>query len=535
MTGNLRAKRRTTLRSVNLGNGDFDEGDKSDAAEVIRFIEENCYVPEGKDVGKPLKVAPFMRQDIVAIYNNPRATTRRAIISRGRKNAKTVEAALLMLAHLVGPMARPNSGLYSSALSRDQAAITFKRAAQIVRLSPTLSPYVQIVESHKLMACPALGTEYRALSADASTNLGLSPSFVVHDELGQVKGPMSDLYEAIETATQAQENPLSIIISTQAVDNNDLLSILIDDAQTGSDPRTVLRMNTAPDHLDPFTVAAVKAANPAFNIFMNQAEVMGMLESAKRLPSRQAAFENYILNRRVEAFQPFVSKAVWQLNGKTPVNSFKGLPVYGGLDLSECNDLTALVLQAPVDGTWHVRPTFWLPGVGLRERSRLDRREYDVWAKQGHLVAIEGSKTVDFSYVAQYLRVLCDTFDVRKIAFDRWGFRHLKPWLVQSGFTEREIESIFVEFGQGMQSMSPALRELESLLLNGKMAHGNHPVLSMCAANAVVQRDPAGNRKLTKAKSRGRIDGMVSLAMATSVAGTHIEKKIETSTLMGVF
>ena len=106
-----------------------------------------------------------------------------------------------------------------------------------------------------------------------------------------------------------------------------------------------------------------------------------------------------------------------------------------------------------------------------------------------------------------------------QIAFDRWNFKHLKPWLAKAGFSDEELAR-FVEFGQGFASMSPALRDLESDLLTKKILHGNHPVMNMCAANAVVQSDPAGNRKLAKNKSSGRIDGMVSLAMAKSVAAT---------------
>lgn len=118
------------------------------------------------------------------------------------------------------------------------------------------------------------------------------------------------------------------------------------------------------------------------------------------------------------------------------------------------------------------------------------------------------------------MRRVFDTLDVRQYAFDRWNWRHLRPWLLKVGFTDVELER-FVEFGQGFQSMSPALRDLESAILTGNLAHGDHPVLTMCAANAVVQSDPAGNRKLNKAKSRGRIDGMVALAMAKGVAGSY--------------
>ena len=236
-----------------------------------------------------------------------------------------------------------------------------------------------------------------------------------------------------------------------------------------------------------------------------------MAEDARRMPSREAEYRNLILNQRVEAHNPFVTKSVWMMSGDSPVQS-GGL--YGGLDLSETNDLTALVL---VDERFNVKPHFWLPDDGLVERSRQDRVPYDLWAKEGYLNTTPGA-SIEYEYVAEYIAKLFDGKDIRKIAFDRYNMRHLKPWLIKAGLSESFIEDKFVDFGQGYVSMSPALRNLESLLLNAKLKHGNHPVLNMCAANSVVKRDEAGNRKLDKAKSRGRIDGMVSLTMACSVA-----------------
>lgn len=482
----------------------------------IAWCEEHLRIPEGKFVGKPLKLAPFMRDDFKAIYDNPKGT-RRAIVSRGRKNAKTTESAMILLLHLCGPEARANSQLYSAAQSRDQAAILFNLAAKMVRLSPTLNPFVIVRDSGKQLACPELGTLYKALSAEASTAYGLSPVLTVHDELGQVKGPRSELYEALETATAAQEEPLSIIISTQAPTDGDLLSVLIDDAKEGHDPRTVLRMQSAPPDLDPFSEKAIRAANPAFDHFMNKAEVLAMAEDARRMPSRQAEFENLILNRRVEASNPFVSRALWETCAADPAPMDEDMPLYGGLDLSEVQDLTALVLIGKRDGVWNVYPRFWLPAEGLVLKSQKDRVPYDVWAKSGHLLTAPG-KSIDYEWVAVELHRLDQTHNLRKIAFDRWNFRHLKPWLLKAGFTEERITELFEEFGQGYQSMSPALRELEGEILNGRIAHGNHPVLTMCAANAVVQSDPAKNRKLSKATSSGRIDGMVALTMAVGVA-----------------
>lgn len=446
-----------------------------------------------------------------------------AIISYAKKNAKTSLAAFLVLLHLCGPEAKPNTQLPSTAQSKEQAAVLFKLAAKIVRMSPTLLPVVVIRDTVKELLCPELGTLYKALSADASTAHGQSPIFAVHDELGQVKGPVSELFNAIENAMGAHDEPLSIVISTQAPTDADLLSMLIDDAKTGTDPRVVLSLYTADPLLDPFSEEAIKQANPAYGDFLNAKEVRDQADRAKRMPSQEPLYRNYTLNQRVEMNSPFVSQTVWDACGGKVVDSFKGLPVYGGLDLSEVSDLTALVLVAPVDGVWHVKPTFWLPGASIREKSRADRVPYDVWEKQGHLVKTAGP-TVDYEYVAEHLRGLFDAHDVRKIAFDAWNWRHLKPWLSKAGFTEDQLEgdyAVFEQMRQGFQTMSPALRDLESSILNEQIRHGKHPVLSMCAANATVQTDPAGNRRLSKMKSHGRIDGMVALAMAMSVAGTY--------------
>jgi phage terminase large subunit-like protein len=499
-----------------------NSGNESRGNRNADWIEQHCYVPEGKLVGQPVELRDWQRREICRIYDNP-AGTRRAILSFGRKNGKTALASFLLILHLVGPESRVNSQLYSTAQSRDQAAILFALAAKTIRISPTLRDAIVIRDTAKQLACPDRGTLYRALSADASTAYGLSPVFIVHDELGQVKGPRSELYEALETATGAQENPLSIIISTQAPTDADLLSLLLDDALAGNDPRVVASLYSAPTDGDPFSEQSVRAANPAFGDFMVADEVMAMAADASRIPSRENEFRNLILNQRVEASSPFISQQLWSACGTKP-ESLAGVPVYAGLDLSEVRDLTALVMIGQVNGVWQVHPIFWLPGTGLAEKSRADHVPYDVWKAQDQVVTTPG-KSVDYAYVAAELRGLVGTYNIVKIAFDRWNFRHFKPWLLQAGFTEKEVTEKFVEFGQGFQSMSPALRDLESTILDGKLAHGNHPVLSMCAKNSVVQKDPAGNRKLTKARSSGRIDGMVALAMALGAAPQEQERK----------
>jgi phage terminase large subunit-like protein len=505
--------------------------DRVTAADVIEFIETTCYVPEGARVGQKLKLFDWQKDELRKIYDNP-AGTRRAIISMGRKNAKSTLCACLLLNHLCGPSARgkPNSQLYSAAQSRDQAGIVFSLACKMIRLNSDLRSAVTIQETAKSLICSELGTKYRALSAETSTAFGLSPTFTIFDELGQCRGPRSSLYEALESATGAQESPLTVIISTQAPTDTDFLSMLIDDALAGHDPCTVVSLHTAPPELDPFDEATIKLANPAFDGFMNQREVLAMAEAARRMPAREAEFRNLILNQRIESNNPFISPSVWAACG-TPVAPLDGVQVYAGLDLSSTIDLTALVLLGKHDGKWHVHPTFWLPSEGLSEKSASDHVPYDLWHSQGYLQATPG-KTVSYEYVAHHLRDVFQRYDVQKIGFDRWNMKHLKPWLLRAGFSEQMIVDHFVEFGQGMASMSPALRDLEQVLIEGELAHGGHPVLTMNVSNTVIVLDDAGNRKPSKRKSTGRIDGLVALAMAIGVAPLQ-EPVIDVTSMIG--
>lgn len=462
-----------------------------------------------------MKLTVEQRKWIRSIYDTP---TRRFILSMARKQGKTAFAACLLLLHLVGPEARANSQLFSAAQSRDQAAILFALAAKMVRMSPTLNQYVGVRDTAKQLYCHELGTLYRALSADASTAYGLSPVFVVHDELGQVRGPRSDLYEALETASGAQEEPLSIVISTQAPTDADLLSLLIDDAKRKEDPRTKLVLYEADVALDPFSEEAIRQASPHFDVFMNQQEVLDQAAGAKRMPSREASYRNLMLNQRINTSNPFVSRGVWtECGAAIDADVFGRATVHMGLDLSARNDLTAIAAVArDEDGILHAEPFFFAPEAGVRERSTRDRAPYDMWAQQGYLTLTPGA-SVDYEIVAKWLVEYCDGHDVASIRFDRWRFD-----VLQAEFKRLGVELPLEPFGQGFKDMTPALDTLEAELMNKTLRHGNHPILTMCASNAVATIDHAGNRKLDKSKATGRIDGLVALAMAASGAALGV-------------
>ena len=482
------------------------------AERVIRFIEEFLVVPEGALVGQPVKLLPWQRDLIAEIYNNP---TRTAIISVARKNGKTALISMLLLAHLIGPEARPNGQIYSAAQSRDQASIVFGYAAKMVRMSNELEPLVRVTDSGKRLFAPRTGVTYRALSADATTAYGLSPILAIHDELGQVRGPRSELFDALETAMGAQANPLSVILSTQAPTDADLLSVLIDDALAKHDPQTRVFLYAADRDDDPWSEATWRKANPALGVFNNLSEMRRQAEAAKRLPSFEAAFRNLHLNQRVAAENHLFSPSIWKLNGGRPdMSAFEDFQVFCGVDLSSRLDLTAAVFVCRDDkGIVHVLPRFWAPADGLRDRALRDRAPYDTWRDQGFLTATPG-KTVDYGYVARELADFSRRFSLQKVCFDRWRIHDLGRELANIG-AELPLEP----FGQGYRDMAPAIDQLENLAVEGKLRHGMNPVLTWCTTNAVVSADAAGNRKLDKSRASGRIDGIVALAMAVAAMG----------------
>ena len=473
---------------------------------VIAFIHKYCRVPEGKLVGQPIKLMPFQEAFLKEIYDNPHGT-HTAVLSIARKNGKTALIACILIAHIAGPEAVLNSQIVSGAMSRDQASIVFNLAVKIINLSPELSSRIRIFPSGKRLLGISKNVEYKALAADGKTAHGLSPILAILDELGQVEGPTDPFIEAVETAQGAYDNPLKIIISTQARTDNDMLSLIID---APDDPHIVKHIYRAPEEASLEDPRTWEIANPALGVFNSLSNIKKHLAKALAIPSFEPSFRNLICNMRVEAIAPFVTKTTWLANGAVP-DEAKGKKIWAGLDLSQVKDLTALVL---VDEDGGVHCKFWLPEFGLKERVREDRVPYDLWVKQGFLTLTPG-KAVDYRMVAAEMKQVFAKYDVQGVGFDRWRIDMLKPWLAMEGLTDVDIDK-FRDFGQGHASMTPALDALEVKLLNEQLKHGENPILTMCASNVKVDTS-GGGKKFDKRKYRGRIDGMVALAMAVGV------------------
>jgi len=485
---------------------------------VIQFIEKYCVVPEGKLVGQPMRLESFQKRFITEVYDNP-AGTRRGILSIARKNGKSGLIAAMVLAHIVGPEARLNAQIVSGARSRDQAALVFNLAWKMCQLSEELSKLVRVVPSGKRLIGLPMNVEYRAMAAEGKTAHGLSPVVIILDELGQVRGSQDAFVEALETAQGAYDDGLQLVISTQAPTDADMLSVWIDDAKRSDDPHTVCHVYAADEDADVMDREGWEKANPAIGSFRSRIELEQAADKAARMPSFENSFRNLYLNQRVNMVAAFVSPSVWKDgNGPASDDVFLAGPVYGGLDLSATTDLTALILTArDHEGVNHVRAYFWMPQDSVIEAAKRDRAPYDVWVRDGLLRTTPG-KVIDYAFVARDIGALTADLPVAKIGFDRWRMDRMQGALDSAG-----VALPLEPFGQGYVSMSPALDALEADLLQGKVRHGGHPVLTMCAANAVAVPDPAGNRKLDKSKATGRIDGMVALAMAEGVEAMYRE------------
>lgn len=476
-------------------------------AELVTEFAEGLRIPEGTLVGQPLFLMPMQSNFITDTF---RGGVRRAILSVARRNTKTATVAIIVLAALIGPLVIENAVIVSAARARHQASMVFEYCRKMIR-SSGLSPYFKIKRAAKEIECPMFGTSYRAMSADADTSVGQGVRICVHDELGRVEGPTDKLFDALSTAMGSYSDSLEIIISTQAPSDNDLLSILIDDALLSPNPSTVVHLYTAPEGCDVEDREAWAAANPAIAYGVRDlGDIERLASEAKRLPSREASFRNFILNQRVRTTEHYIPPSLWDACA-TPANEdvLRAGPCFGGLDLSSRNDLTALYLVAKgEDLLWHGRLWVWTPEETLEERCRTDRTDYHLWVKQGLIETVPGS-SLDYEWIAHRLGEIAEEYPLSVIAFDRWRIGELRLQLDKQG-----IDLPLEEHGQGFKDFTVAVDSLEAAVLNGELAHGGNPVLRWSIANVAISRDHAGNRKFDKRMKWRRIDPAVAAAMA---------------------
>jgi phage terminase large subunit-like protein len=382
----------------------------------------------------------------------------------------------------------------------------------MIALDPTLRHATRILRASKTIWNDETGGRYRALSADAPSIHGISPAFSIHDELGEIAAPTSDLYSAVEDSMRTAARPLSLIISTVASDPGRLFNLLVTDAQSGRDSAVVCHLYQVPADYSGslYGEEALKLANPGW-AFMNQRELLAAAAQAEALPSFRNAYRRFSLNQAIASGSPFMSRDLWAGCAAMP-RPIVGRTCFAGADLSATHDLTALAFISSDEMTdlIDVEAHFWLPEAAL-DGPDCDAN-YLQWTQQGFIRLCPG-KRISPEMVAADMRELFRERDVRRCGYDSWGMDRLKPWLAQVGFPASDIDGKFIAVGQNYKGLTNAVSDLEG----ARLRHGANPVLRMCMANVVTTMDTSGNRKFDRKKSRRRIDGAVALLFALAV------------------
>jgi phage terminase large subunit-like protein len=495
---------------------------------IVCFVEA-LPVTSGALAGKKFKLRSWQHEILKGMYRtvNGKRVVREVLITMPRKNGKTGLIAALTLCHLCGPEAVPRGQVYSAAAERKQAALLFDEMKAIIAQVPWLERRCNVRDFTKDIEDIETGSKYIALSADAKSKHGFSASFWVYDELAQAHD--RKLYDVLSTSTGARREPLGIVISTQSSDPKHIMSERVDYARQVrdgviEDPSFYGCIYTAPDDADPWDERTWHACNPALGDFRSLQEMRDYAVKAQRIPEQETAFRLFYLNQR---FSPaelrYIPRPDWDACGiksQAEVDALaellKGRPCYGGLDLSEKNDLTAFVLAFPFDEHVVALPFFWTRQDGIDDRGAKDRAAYALWARQGHLRTTPG-KVIDYEYVASAIAELTAPYELKAVACDPWQIDKFNQALSDVGAHQIQL----FKHGQGFKDLDPAVRTLEDLALAWRLQHPNNPVLTWCMDNVRLLRDAAGNRKFDKKNSTGRIDGVVALAMALNLAASQ--------------
>lgn len=490
---------------------------------AVAFIESLCHT-KGTWAGKPFELIDWQEQIIRDIFGTIKPNGYRqfntAYIEIPKKMGKSELAAAVALLLCCGD-GEERAEVYGCAADRQQASIVFEVAADMVRMCPALAKRVKLNASMKRMVYLPTNSFYQVLSAEAYSKHGFNIHGVVFDELHTQ--PNRKLFDVMTKGSgDARMQPLYFLITTAGTDTR---SICYETHQKAKDilegrkiDSTFYPVIYGADESDDWTDPKVwKKANPSLGITVGIDKVKAACESAKQNPAEENTFRQLRLNQWVKQAVRWMPMEKWDRCAfATSEDDLRGRVCYGGLDLSSTTDITAFVLVFPPEDEedkYHILPNFWIPEDNIDLRVNRDHVPYDIWQKQGYLNTTEGN-VVHYGFIENFVEKLGTKYNIREIAFDRWGAVQMVQNLEGMGFT-------VVPFGQGFKDMSPPTKELMKLVLEERVAHGGHPVLRWMMDNIFIRTDPAGNIKPDKEKSTEKIDGAVATVMALDRAIRH--------------
>jgi phage terminase large subunit-like protein len=494
------------------------EGCYFDAAlseHAISFIEDFCCQSKGRWHGQPLQLLAWQRDFLMRLYGWRRADgTRRfrtTYLEVAKKNGKSTLVSALAARHL---LARDDGApeIYLNAVDREQAGIVFDETARMIAASPELSSRLEIIKSKGRIVDPIGNGKIQKNSADAPSKDGVNASVMVFDEIHRFKN--RELWDVFRYAGASREQPLKIIITTSGEEEEGVWYELRQKAEgvtNGTIQDTeflgVVYRASLEDDLE--AVGTWRKANPSLGITITEADFRADLESAKANPAEMQNFLRLRLNIVVRAEAKFVDLAAWDAcSAPQVIPSLSSC--WMGLDLSETDDLTALACLARIsDRLFAVRMHFWLPRENIAELERKHQQPYRQWANLG-LITLTPGNVVDYQFVRAEINRLAGQFSLQKLAVDPYN-------AVKLGIELEQQDGLPVEtIRQGFLSLSDPTKQLLRMIMAREIRHGGNPILRWHASNAIAETDAAGNIKLSKKKSRKKIDGMAALVNAVA-------------------
>ena len=490
--------------------------DKKKADRAVTFIENLCHT-KGKWAGTPFWLLPWQEQLIRDIFGivkpDGNRQFRTAFVEICKKVGKSELAAAVAL-YLLYADNEPSAEVYGAAADRQQASIVFDVAKQMVEMAPALMKRSKLMGATKRIVNYSNAGYYQVLSAEVGGKHGFSVSGLVFDEIHTQ--PNRQLYDVLtKGSSDARQNPLHFIITTAGNDRHSIayeLHTKAVDILEGRrvDPTFYPVVYGLKDDEDWEDEANWYKVNPSLGYTVDIERLRDAYREAKQNPADEITFKWLRCNMWVSSTVAWIPDAIY-MRGKEPIDmdAFAGRDCYAGLDLSSTGDITALVLIFPPrdeEEKYVLLPYFWIPEETIPRRVKANSVPYDIWEKQGYIMSTEGN-VIHYDFIEKFIMDLSEKYHILEIAVDRWNATQMIQNLEGEGFT-------IVPLGQGFSSMSAPTKEFYRLLMEGRIIHGGNPVLRWMAGNVVIDTDPAGNIKVTKAKSKEKIDGIVAAIMA---------------------
>lgn len=490
--------------------------DKKKADRAVTFIENLCHT-KGKWAGTPFWLLPWQEQLIRDIFGivkpDGNRQFRTAFVEICKKVGKSELAAAVAL-YLLYADNEPSAEVYGAAADRQQASIVFDVAKQMVEMSPALMKRSKLMGATKRIVNYSNAGYYQVLSAEVGGKHGFSVSGLVFDEIHTQ--PNRQLYDVLtKGSSDARQNPLHFIITTAGNDRHSIayeLHTKAVDILEGRrvDPTFYPVVYGLKDDEDWEDEENWYKVNPSLGYTVDIERLRDAYREAKQNPADEITFKWLRCNMWVSSTVAWIPDAIYMRgNESIEAASLEGRDCYAGLDLSSTGDITALVLIFPPrdeNEKYVLLPYFWIPEETIPRRVKANSVPYDIWEKQGYIMSTEGN-VIHYDFIEKFIIYLSEKYHILEIAVDRWNATQMIQNLEGEGFT-------IVPFGQGFSSMSAPMKEFYRLLMEGRIIHGGNPVLRWMAGNVVIDTDPAGNIKVTKAKSKEKIDGIVAAIMA---------------------